>query len=90
MTKNDGVWLVRQTQPSSDYYQYTIAVFDNKEDAYKLAIKLNREYGKGCEFNEDWSFYQVDWDNAGDENYHYYDVEWQKLNPSPSDFLLED
>lgn len=78
------VWLVRQTQPSSDYYQYTIAVFDNKEYAVKLARLLNKEYGKGCVFNDVNDFIEVDWENAGDDCYHYYDVECQRINPDPN------
>lgn len=82
-----GVWLVRQTQPIEEYYQRTIAVYDNEEDARKLAQRLNKCYGRGCEFDEDWDFYQIDWEHTDEYNYHYYDIEYQELNPKDSDYL---
>lgn len=85
----NGVWLVRQTQPSEDYYQRTIAVYDKKEDAERIARRLNKTYGNKCIFDEDWDFVEIDWNHTDEYGYHYYDIEWQDLNPKASDFLWE-
>ena len=72
------VYLVRQTQPVDYYDEKTIAVFDNKAQAEKLARALNKEHGCGCVFDDDWNFIEpgTDYDNL-----HYYDIDCQELNP---------
>ena len=81
MTKK-YVWVVRQTQPSDDYDQRAIAVFESREYAQKLARKLNERFGKGCEFTKEWDF--VDWIDDF-ECCHYYDIESIELNPKMED-----
>lgn len=79
------VWLVLQTQPSSDYERETIAVFTDEEDAVSLARRLNKVYGaKNCHFDEDWDF--IDYEGCYD-CCHYYEVESIELNPDPEDYL---
>jgi hypothetical protein len=77
------LYLVRQTQPIDYFDQKTIAVFDNLEQAQKLARKLNKEYGCGCVFDDNWDF--VELDDA--ENLHYYDIDIQELNPDLQKYL---
>lgn len=70
------LYVVRQTQPSSDYELQTIAIYDDYDNAVELARKLNKEYGntKTCEFNEDWDFVDVLPDIDDITDLHYYDV----------------
>lgn len=77
------LYLVRQTQPIDYFDQKTIAVFDNLEQAQKLARELNKEYGCGCVFDDNWDF--VELDDA--ENLHYYDIDIQELNPDLQKYL---
>ena len=78
MEKQKYVYLVRQTQPAEYYDEKTIAVFDTKEQDEKLACALNKEYGKGCEFDDDGKVIE----QVGDyDTWHYYDVDCQELNP---------
>ena len=65
------VYLVRQTQTEDDYQGKTIYVCSTKERAVEYARKLNKQYGYGVEFNEDYDFIY----NNGNDIYHYYDVE---------------
>lgn len=78
MKNKKYVYLVRQTQPVDYYDEKTIAVFDNKAQAEKLARALNKEYGCGCVFDDDWNFIEpgTDYDNQ-----HYYDIDCQEINP---------
>lgn len=78
------VWLVRQTQPSAEYDQETIAVYDNKEQAVYLARELNKVYGKGCQFSEDWDYIDID---GYYDDCHYYDTDCQELNPKAEDYV---
>lgn len=80
------VWVVRQTQPSDDYDQRTIAVYENREDAENIARKLNKVFGKGCDFTDEWDFIDVRDDYSC---CHYYDIESIQLNPNPEDYLWE-
>lgn len=83
MENKKYIYLVRQTQPIDYYDQKTIAVFDNFEMARDLARKLNKEYGCGCVFDDDWDF--VELDDA--DNLHYYDVDEQELNPDMAKYI---
>lgn len=84
-----GVFVVRQTQPSDYYQEKTIAVFDNKEQAEKLSRALNQEYGHGVKFDENWDF--VDFDESYDyDDQHYYDWEYQEINPALSIFGVDE
>lgn len=83
MENKKYVYLVRQTQPVDYYDQKTIAVFDNKEQAEKLARALNKEYGCGCTFDENWDFIELD----DADNLHYYDIDCQEVNPDLNDYL---
>lgn len=85
MNNKKYVWLVRQTQPSADYCERTIAVYDNEQDAVNLARQLNQEYGQNCEFDDDWDYVDYDCDY---DMIHYYDTECQKVNPELKDFML--
>lgn len=70
------VFLVRQTQPEADYWQYTIYVCSDEDEAIRRARELNKTYGKGCKFSPDYDYEEIDWDNVStDDDYHYYDVE---------------
>ena len=79
------VYLVRQTQPVDYYEEKTIAVFDNKEQAKKLAQELNKEYGYGVVFDKNYNF--VDFDDSYDyDAIHYYDIDAQEVNPKFEDY----
>lgn len=82
--KKQYVYLVRQTQTVDYYDERTIAVFTDKEKAYELARKLNKEYGDGCQFDDDYNFIEpgTDYDSL-----HYYDVDCKELNPDMNDFM---
>lgn len=68
------IYLVKQTQPSAEYYDKTIFVFKNETDATNKARELNHEYGEFCEFTKDGDFLQID-DGYYFEDVHYYTVE---------------
>ena len=68
------VYLVNQTQPEAEYYDKTIYVFLNKEDATNKARELNHDYGEYCDFTAEGDFIQVQ-DDYYFENVHYYTVE---------------
>lgn len=75
--------MVRQTQPEADLYNYTIAVYDNYAMAEFLMKTLNKKYGKGVEFGEDYNLMKVkDYDTC-----HYYDIKVKILNPELEQFL---
>ncbi len=80
MENKKYVYLVRQTQPVDYYDQKTIAVFDNKAQAEKLARALNKEYGYGVRFDENYDYIEED-DDYDYDNIHYYDIDCQELNP---------
>ena len=82
--KKQYVYLVRQTQTVDYYDERTIAVFTDKEKAYELARKLNKEYGDGCQFDDDYNFIEpgTDYDSL-----HYYDVDCKELNPDMEKYL---
>lgn len=77
------LYLVRQTQPESNYFNETIAIFDNLKTAQKLACELNKKYGCGCVFNDKLEFVEFNYDCEP----HYYDVETQELNPDIKKYL---
>lgn len=74
------VYLVRQTQPCDGYDQFTIAVFDNKDQAVALARKLNKEYAVGAILSKDGDFIEQDEDYCDWDNSHYYEIGWCQLN----------
>ena len=84
--KKQYVYLVRQTQPVDYYDEKTIAVFTDKKKAYELARKLNKAYGYGCKFDDDYNFIEpgTDYDNQ-----HYYDVDCQELNPDMNNYTWD-
>lgn len=77
----EKVYLVNQTQPSSDYINRTIYVYTDKNEAVKVCRKLNKEYGdhETCIFNKKEDFIKVN-DEYYFEDVHYYTVEEFKLN----------
>lgn len=83
MANKGRLFMVRQTQPTDDYYQRTIAVFTNEQDALNLSRRLNKVYGEYCIFDEQWDLVEYDMQDEP----HYYDVESVSLDPDPSDFL---
>ena len=85
INKTKYVWLVNQTQPCADYYERTIAVFDNQQDAVNLARQLNQEYGRNCKFDSDWDYVDYDCDY---DLIHCYETECIKINPELKDFFL--
>lgn len=77
------IYMVRQTQPEADLYNYTIAVYDNYEMAEFLMTTLNKKYSKGVEFGENYHLMKVkDYDTC-----HYYDIKAKTLNPDFETFL---
>lgn len=68
------VYLVRQTQIIDGYDEKTIYVCSTKEKAQEYCRKLNKEYGYGVKFNDDWDFVEFD-DEYDYDQQHYYD--WQ-------------
>lgn len=76
------VYVVRQTQLECGYENTAIAVFDDEATATKLARALNKEYGFGCIFDDDWDFVEYELDDC-----HYYDVDSMELNPNINDYL---
>lgn len=77
------IFLVRQTQPSADYFHETIHVFTDEEDARDKARELNKEYGSGCKFTDEGDFEWVLDDSTREyeqDDIHYYDVEKMKIN----------
>lgn len=81
ITPVDYVYLVKQTQPSSEYYEKTIYVCTDKDEAYRRARELNKDYGNtdSCVFDLDWDFVEMRRD-ACFECTHYYEVEAIRLN----------
>lgn len=84
MENKKYIYLVRQTQPMEDYQATTIAVFDNKKDAYDLARQLNKTYGQGVVFDDNYDFIEY---TCETDDIHYYDVEKKLLNPNKEIFL---
>lgn len=70
------VYLVRQTQPIDYYDEKTIYVCSTKERAQEYCRKLNKEYGYGVKFDEDWDFVGFD-DEYDYDQQHYYD--WEQV-----------
>ena len=71
----DYVYLVRQTQTTENFFNTTIYVCTDEDEAIRRARELNKTYGSGCEFDDDWEMIEIT-----DDDYHYYDVEPIKLN----------
>ena len=62
------VYLVKQTQYDIDcsdigdcYVGTTIYVCSDEQEATRRARKLNKQYGSGCIFTDDWDF-DEEWD----------------------------
>lgn len=79
------VYIVRQTQPCEYIQDKTIAVFDNQEQAEKLSRALNKEYGYGVRFDENYDYIESDDDYDYDDQ-HYYDWVVMKVNPDLTNF----
>jgi hypothetical protein len=73
------VYLVLQTDPEDGYDHQTIYVLTDVKEAYRRARDLNKRYGKGCVFDDDWDFIEYE---MGNEEAHYYEVEEIKINDS--------
>lgn len=73
MEKNKGIYLVLQTQPSSNYEQYPIYALSSRDKADEYARKLNKEFAKGVELSKDYDFIQIK-DDLPYECIHYYEV----------------
>ena len=71
------IYLVKQTHPNDNYHNETIYVCSTKEKAQEYCRKLNKQYGRGCTFDENWDY--VD-DNGFYNNVHYYDWECMDLD----------
>ena len=70
------VYLINQTQPSSEYYDKTIYVLSSRTQAEKYARTLNKKYGDNCEFSKEGDFI----DTSDYECSHYYTVECIELD----------
>lgn len=79
------VWAVRQTQPAEYYQDRTIAVFDNQEQAERLARSLNEQYGYGVRFDENHDYIESD-DDYDYDDVHYYDWVKLEINPNENNF----
>lgn len=79
------VYLVRESESStlgeewSGSQDTTIYVFTDKDEAIKVARKLNKTKGQGCEFSKEGDFIERDYDL--DEDIHYFDVQKIIINP---------
>lgn len=73
------VYLVRQTQITSGYDEKTIYVCSTKERADEYCRKLNKEYGYGVKFNDEWDFVEFD-DEYDYDQQHYYDWECMEID----------
>ena len=83
-TKNNNmiVYLVRQTQTNGEYCEKTIYVCSTKERAVEYARKLNKQYGFGVKFDENYDFV----DDDGNDILHYYDVEETEVDQELAPF----
>lgn len=86
ITPIEYVYLVRQTQPEEDYNNYTIAVYTDEQDAIALSRKLNKEYGYGVRFDENYDYVESE-DDYDYDNIHYYDVDKKTINPDMNLYL---
>lgn len=80
--KNQMIWIVTQTQPDEGYHETAIYACSTEEKATEYARKLNKEYGAGCIFDENWDFEEVDYDGGYDEEngVSYYEVQPLKVD----------
>lgn len=80
------VYMVRQTQNEAgsmwdeSYKNETIYICSTEEEAQRRARELNKMYGHGCIFSEDWDFEEIDYEDTYDEGVHYYDVEAMRID----------
>lgn len=79
MEKYTTIYLVLQTQPSSDYNEYPIYALDNEEQAVEYARKLNKEYAYGVVLNRKGDYLRCKKDADYDE-VHFYTVLPMRLN----------
>lgn len=70
MRKSNVVYVVSQIQPEDLEYTGALYACSTFEKAQKYARQLNKEYGYGCVFDENWDF--VEYNMEGDP--HYYTV----------------
>lgn len=77
----EAIYLVKQTQPCAGYFDKTIYVYTDEDDAKDTCRKLNKEYGNKdvCKFNSKGDFIDMKHVNRYAEA-HYYDVEEMLLN----------
>jgi len=54
--EDDGIWMVKQYQEDTEYWDKTFAVFASEEEAQKCADWHNKEYGQG-----DAHYYEIEW-----------------------------
>lgn len=66
------VYLVKQTQETDGYFDKTIYVCSTKEKAQEYCRKLNKRYGYGCNFSQEWDF-----EYESDYNAHFYN--WEQI-----------
>lgn len=76
------VWIVCQYQPEEGYQGYPVATFTNEKDALDLCRRLNKDYGAGVVFDDDWDFLEY----TMKDDPHYYEVIWSELNPQQKDY----
>lgn len=76
--KKREVWLVKQTQPTSDYHERTIFVYETKKQALEQALLLNEKYSHGVEIDEDMCNYDIKEGYIYDD-VHVYTVECMEL-----------
>lgn len=79
-TQPKKIYMVRLTEPCNGYDQFTIAVFDNKEQAVALARKLNLENSIGALITKEGDFITQDDEFCDWDNSRYYEVGWCELN----------
>lgn len=78
------VYLVKQTQEDTEYQDKTIYVCSTLDKAIDYCQELNKTYGKGCKFSEDYDFLEItDYCTC-----HYYD--WEAIEVDEKLFILKD
>jgi hypothetical protein len=78
-----AVYLVRQTQTEADYYNYTVYVVSDYDEAVRRAKLLNEHYADNVVLDEDGLFVEV---KDYSEDYHYYDIQEMIVDTPMADF----
>lgn len=86
MEKAKLVYLVKQHQPSSDYFGDVIYIFDNEDDAIMITRRLNKEYGEGIQFSKEWDVFD---EGFIDYSEHIHCYTYEAMEVSNHEYALE-